>query len=200
MRCFVQISGQSINVPTSPISPELVSKGGEPKKAQLMETEAKSSGWELAQLNIARLREPLDSDLLKDFVANIERVNAEADRASGFIWRLKGEDGDATSIRAFEWDANGSAGVTVNLSTWDSIESLRNFVFSGDHVKIMRRRFEWFHKVSEMTTFLWWVPKGHIPTTAEAEAKLLEIRRSGPTPNVFTLQICFNHLGERMSH
>jgi hypothetical protein len=165
-----------------------------------METEAKKSGWELAQVNIARLREPLDSDLLKDFVANIEPVNAEADRASGFIWRLKGEDGDATPIRAFEWDANGSAGVTVNLSTWDSIESLRNFVFSGDHIKIMRRRFEWFHKVSEMTTVLWWVPKGHIPTTAEAEAKLIEIRNSGPTPNAFTLQICFNHLGERINH
>ena len=155
---------------------------------------------ELAQVNIARLREPLDSDLLKDFVEKIEPVNAEADRAAGFIWRLKEEDGDATAIRAFEWDTNGSAGVTVNLSTWDSIESLKNFVFSGDHVKIMRRRFEWFNKVSEMTTVLWWVPKGHIPTTAEAEAKLLEIRKSGPTPNAFTLQICFDQQGEKIRH
>ena len=55
---------------------------------------------ELAQVNIARLREPLASDLLKDFIANIEPVNAEADRAAGFIWRLKGEDGDATSSSA----------------------------------------------------------------------------------------------------
>jgi hypothetical protein len=56
----------------------------------------------LAQVNVARLREPLDSPLLADFVAALEPVNATADAAPGFIWRLQGDDGNATSVRAFE--------------------------------------------------------------------------------------------------
>jgi hypothetical protein len=155
----------------------------------------KMSNWELAQVNIARLLEPLESDLLKDFVANLEPVNAEADRAPGFVWRLKSEDEDATSIRAFEWDTNGSAGVLVNMSKWESIESLKQYVYKSTHVEVMRRRFEWFHKVAEATTVLWWVPKGHIPSTAEAEAKLLLLRESGPTAEAFTLRVCFDPSG-----
>lgn len=149
------------------------------------------SSWELAQVNIARMLEPLESELLKDFVANLDPVNAEADNAPGFIWRLKSEDGDATSIRAFEWDTNGSAGVLVNMSKWESLESLKDYVYKSGHVAVMRRRFEWFHKVAEATTVLWWVPAGHIPTTAEAEQKLLLLREAGPTPEAFTLRASF---------
>lgn len=149
------------------------------------------SSWELARVNIARLLEPLDSELLRDFVANLEPVNSEADNAPGFIWRLKSDDGDATTIRAFEWDENGSAGVLVNMSKWDSIQSLKDYVYKSGHVAVMRRRFEWFHKVAEATTVLWWVPAGHIPTTAEAEQKLLLLRKSAPTPEAFTLQKSF---------
>ncbi len=149
------------------------------------------SSWELAQVNIARMLEPLESELLKDFVANLDPVNAEADNAPGFIWRLKSEDGDATSIRAFEWDTNGSAGVLVNMSKWESLESLKDYVYKSGHVAVMRRRFEWFHKVAEATTVLWWVPAGHIPTTAEAEQKLLRLREAGPTPEAFTLRASF---------
>lgn len=154
------------------------------------------SKLELAQVNIARMLEPLESERLKDFVENLEPVNAIADSAPGFIWRLKTEDGDATSIKAFEWDEEGSAGVLVNMSKWESLEALRDFTFKTGHVEIMRRRFEWFHRVAVATTALWWVPAGHIPTTAEAEAKIRELREFGPTPRAFNLRTCFDAQGQ----
>ena len=74
----------------------------------------------LAQVNVARMREPLESPLLADFVAALEPVNAAADAAPGFLWRLQTEDGNVTSVQAFEWDLAGSAGVLVNMSVWQS--------------------------------------------------------------------------------
>ena len=74
----------------------------------------------LAQVNIARMREPLDSPLLADFAVALDPVNAAADAAPGFVWRLQTEDGNATAVHAFEWDQGGSAGVLVNMSVWAS--------------------------------------------------------------------------------
>jgi len=77
----------------------------------------------LAQVNIARMREPLDSPLLAGFVAALDPVNALADAAPGFVWRLQTEDGNATAVRSFEWDRAGSAGVLINMSVWESVET-----------------------------------------------------------------------------
>jgi hypothetical protein len=153
---------------------------------------------ELVQVNIARLIEPLDSKLLEDFVANLEPVNAEADKSPGFVWRLKSEEGDATSIKAFEWDVEDSAGVVVNMSKWESLEALKEYVYKSSHVDVMRRRFEWFHKVAVATTALWWVPEGHIPTIAEAEGKLRTLRNLGPTPEAFNLRVAFDRDGRQL--
>ncbi len=155
-------------------------------------TAVQSAGsWELAQVNIARLREPLDSAALADFMAALDPVNAEAESAPGFVWRLQAEDGNATSIQAFGWDESGSAGVIVNLSTWTSPEALRSYVYSGLHREILKRRREWFHHVAEATTALWWVPAGHRPTTAEAEDRVRSLRRFGPSATVFGLDGTF---------
>lgn len=157
------------------------------------------SQWELAQVNIARLIEPLDSERIADFIANLDPVNADADVAPGFIWRLKTEEGDATSIQAFEWDVLDTAGVIVNLSKWESIDALKTFMYQGKHVEMMKRRFEWFHKVAEATTALWWVPAGHIPSTDEAEQKVQQLRNLGSTPSAFNLRTMFSPTGEEIS-
>ena len=118
---------------------------------------------------------------LADFIAALDEVNAAGERAPGFRWRLQTEDGNATSIRAFEWDAGDSHGVIVNLTTWASVEDLAAFVFGAVHTPIMRRRRQWFAKVAVATTTLWWVPAGHRPTTGEAEDRLRHLRLHGPT-------------------
>jgi hypothetical protein len=144
--------------------------------------------YQLAQVNISRMKTPLDDPSFRDFVDNLEPVNALADGAPGFVWRLQTEDGDATSIRAFEADVHGTSGVLVNMSVWTSVQTLADFAFSPDHVAIMRRRREWFHHVREAMSVLWWVPAGYRPTTADAEEKLNHLRVHGPTPEAFTLK------------
>lgn len=148
--------------------------------------------YQLAQVNIARLRAPLDSPELIDFVSALDPVNASADLAPGFVWRLQTEDGDATGVRAFEWDTAGSAGIIVNLSVWRSIEELAAWVYGGLHRAVLRRRGEWFRRITEATVALWWVPAGHVPTTDEAEERVRHLRLHGPTPFAFTFRKTFD--------
>jgi len=145
----------------------------------------------LAQVNIGRLGEPLDSPALADFVAALDPVNALADAAPGFVWRLQTEDGNATAVRAFEWDAAGSAGVIVNMSVWESVDALATFVYSDEHRQVMRRRREWFERIPVAYTALWWIKRGTIPTTDDAEGKVRHLRAHGPTPAAFTLRMHF---------
>ena len=145
----------------------------------------------LAQVNVSRLIAPLDSPVLADFMAALDEVNAEADHAPGFVWRLQTEDGNATSVQAFGWDAAGSHGVIVNLTVWRDVEALADYVFGGRHVQIMRRRREWFARAAEATTALWWLPATSLPTTGDAEARVRLLRAQGPTPAAFTFRMHF---------
>jgi heme-degrading monooxygenase HmoA len=145
----------------------------------------------LAQVNMGRLRAPLESPELAGFVAALDPVNALADAAPGFVWRLQTEDGNATAIRAFEWDAADSAGAIVNMSVWESAEALAAFVYSDAHRQVLRRRREWFQPMTEAYTALWWIPRGTVPTTADAEDRVRHLRAHGPTPYAFTLRVHF---------
>ena len=156
------------------------------------------SGWQhdgmdyvLAQVNIGRLREPLDSPRLAGFVAALDPVNAAADGAPGFLWRLQTEDGDATAVRAFEWDEAGSAGVLVNMSVWESPEALAAFVYSDVHRAVLRQRRQWFEQMAEAYTTLWWIPRGTTPSTQDAEDRIRLLRAHGPTAQAFTLKMLF---------
>jgi len=144
------------------------------------------SNYEIAQLNIGIIRGPMDSPIMAEFAANLDRINALAERTPGFVWRLQTEEGNATAIRPFE-DEN----LLLNMSVWRDIESLSGYVYKSAHVEIMRRRREWFERMSEVFLVLWWVPKGHRPTVTEAIAKLEVLRRTGPSPEAFTFRNAF---------
>jgi hypothetical protein len=148
--------------------------------------------YHIAQVNIARLRAPLYSGELADFVASLAPVNASADRASGFVWRLQDEDGDSTSIRGFDWDIAQSAGVIVNMSVWETIEDLSDWVQGTMHRSVLLQRRKWFERVVEATTAIWWIPAGHEPTVVEAEARLMALRNQGPTEFAFTFRTIFD--------
>ena len=145
----------------------------------------------LAQVNIGRLRAPLDSAQLAGFMAALDPVNAVADAAHGFVWRLQTEAGNATAVRAFEWDQAGSAGVIMNMSVWESVEALAAFVYSEAHKRVLRRRREWFEPMAAAYTALWWVPRGGVPTTGDAEDRIRHLRAHGPTARAFTLRVHF---------
>jgi hypothetical protein len=137
----------------------------------------------IAQVNIALPRGPLDSPALAEFVSNLEPVNALADTAPGFVWRLEDETGDATSIRVFEDER-----LIINMSVWQSIEALWDFVYSGGHLEVMRRRREWMTRLAGAYMCLWWMPEGHLPDTTEARERLEHLERHGPTPQAFTFK------------
>jgi len=141
--------------------------------------------YELAQLNIAQMKAPLESPEMADFVANLERINALAEAAPGFVWRLQSEDGNATAFRPF------GASTLVNLSVWHSVESLSDYVFKSLHVEIMKRRKEWFERTPEVTTVLWWVPQGHRPDEHEAMQRLHTLRTLGPSAQAFGFKQSF---------
>jgi hypothetical protein len=147
---------------------------------------AADEGYQLAQLNIALPVEPLTSQRLAEFVALLEPVNAVADAAPGFVWRLQTEDGDATAVRAF-----GDDTLIVNMSVWESLDALAEFVFGGFHAEVMRRRREWFARLRDPYTVAWWVAAGERPTVADAEDRLACLRKHGPTPYAFTIQRSF---------
>jgi mannose-6-phosphate isomerase-like protein (cupin superfamily) len=142
--------------------------------------EPATPGYELAQLNVARMKGAKDSAVMKEFVASIDRVNALADAAPGFVWRPQAGEGDATALAALESD-----NVLVTLSVWRDLASLRNYVYESGHLEVLRRRREWFESLGEASIVLWWVPKGHRPTVEEALARLEQLRRSGPGPEAF---------------
>jgi hypothetical protein len=151
---------------------------------------------QLAQVNVARLRAPLDSDLLADFVAALDPVNALADAADGFVWRLQSEGGNATDVEGFRFDVGDSAGVIVNMSVWRDVAALADFVYSGEHLAVLRRRREWFERMDSAFTACWWVPAGHVPDVAEAEERVLHLRAHGAGAQAFTLQRPFSPAGE----
>ena len=145
----------------------------------------------MAQVNLARLLAPLDDPQLEDFVAGLDPVNAAADAAPGFVWRLQTDSGNATSIQAFTWDADGSAGVIVNLSVWVDLEHLRAFVYAPEHRAVLRRRREWFAPMADAYTACWWVPAGQRPTTQDAEQRVRHLRSNAPSAYAFDLRDSF---------
>ena len=145
--------------------------------------------YELAQLNIAVMREPLESPTMADFVDNLDRINALADAAPGFVWRLQSDDGNNTDNRPL------GDNVLVNISVWRDVQSLEHYVYRTAHVEIMRRRKEWFERMAEAFFVLWWVPAGHRPDVAEAARRLEMLRSLGPTPDAFSFRTAFGPPG-----
>ncbi|WP_031224861.1 DUF3291 domain-containing protein [Streptomyces roseochromogenus] len=145
-----------------------------------------AAAYDLAEVNIARLKFPLDSPQLKDFVDALDPVNATADAADGFVWRLRSDTGNATDIPVF-----GDEWLIINMSTWRDANALTAFMYQGQHRELLARRRDWFEKLEEAVTTLWWVPAGHRPTVAEAEDRLLHLRAHGATPYAFTLRTTF---------
>lgn len=140
----------------------------------------------IAQLNVARFRRPKDDPANAGFMDALDHVNAQADVADGFIWRLVGE-GDANDATAIEAVA-GDADFIVNLSVWRDVPSLEAFAYrQADHRAVLARRGEWFDAM-EPSLALWEVPEGHIPSVAEALDKLAEMGREGPNAAVFTFK------------
>lgn len=146
---------------------------------------------ELAQANIARMVAALDDPVMAGFVEQLEVINAVADRSPGFVWRLQTEAGDATAIRAFD-----DPRILFNMSVWESIDSLYDYVYRSQHATPMRERRRWFDPLDAPHLVLWWVRAGHRPGIDEARERLDRLVRLGPTPAAFTFRSAFTPNGD----
>ena len=144
------------------------------KKVQL-------SAHHLAQVNVAQAKADMESELMQGFVSRLDEINALAESAEGFIWRLKEDGGSATAIRVFDDPL-----LLINMSVWANLEALKHYVYKSLHVELIKDREVWFNKMGESHQALWWIPAGHIPSTEEARKKLEYIRKNGPSADAFT--------------
>ena len=142
--------------------------------------------YHLAQFNIARMRAPLTDPLMADFIAQLAPINALADQSPGFVWRLQSEGGDATNIRPY-----GDEPILVNMSVWESVEHLRDYVYRSAHTGALRDRKQWFEKFDGASYALWWIQVGQLPTVEEGKARLDYLHEHGETPYAFSFQHIF---------
>jgi hypothetical protein len=134
----------------------------------------------LAQFNIARLKHPLDDPRLADFVANLDRVNAVAERSQGFVWRLKDDSGNSTGIKAYKDPL-----VLINMSVWESAEALERYVWQTVHKRVYGRRQEWFEPMEGPHIAMWWIAVGEHPGAEEGRRRLEHLAAHGPSEHAF---------------
>lgn len=140
---------------------------------------------QIAQLNVARMKFEFDDPKMKEFIDRLDDINALADHAPGFVWRLQTDEGDATAIDFF------GADTLVNMSVWEDLASLHSYVYRSAHNEVMAQRKLWFDRVEAAYSVLWWVPAGHIPTIEEAAERLDLLREQGPGARAFTFKQSF---------
>jgi hypothetical protein len=135
---------------------------------------------QLAELNIARLLYPIEDPRVEAFASALDKVNGVAERMPGFIWRLKDDSGNATSVSAFDDPL-----VIVNMSVWKDIHTFENFVWNTVHKQFYARRAEWFSIMKMQHFVMWYVEDGHTPDLTEAKERLEHLNNNGNSDHAF---------------
>ena len=137
--------------------------------------------WQLAEINVARMKGVnINDPVMLEFTDNLERVNNLAEQSEGFIWRLKDESNNATSLNPYDDEQ-----VIINMSVWESIETLEKFVYKTFHTDFLKRRKEWFDAYGKAYTAMWWIPAGKFPCIKEGVDKLDYLQKNGASELVF---------------
>jgi Domain of unknown function (DUF3291) len=145
------------------------------------------TNYHLAQVNIGRVKAPIEDPLMAGFVARLDEINAIAEHSPGFVWRLQTSQGNATYFRPYPNDDR----ILINMSVWETVEALRHYVYKTAHAQLLRQRESWFEKFAGVYMALWWVPAGHRPGTDEATKRLAHLEKHGPTQFAFTFKQLF---------
>lgn len=134
--------------------------------------------YQLAQLNIACLKYPMDDPRMGSFLNQVDSVNNSAKAAPGFVWmQTDGDSAEESSVFGPKY--------LVNLSVWSNIKTLRDFTFGQPHLDVLKARTEWFDRMKSPHLVLWWILEGQFPSMAEARNRLLYLEQNGPSPVAF---------------
>lgn len=135
----------------------------------------------LAQINVATAKYDMAAPEMADFAAMLNVVNELAERTPGFVWRLKDDNGaGATGVRV-----DDNPRTIIQLSLWETPETLEHFVWKTVHAKVYNRKAEWFPHGTGPNLAFWWQPAGTVPTAMEAFARLQRLREQGPSLHAF---------------
>ncbi len=137
----------------------------------------------LAELNTGRLLVPTDDPKVADFMSNLDRVNGLGKRMPGFVWMMEGsgEPGRGNTDAKIDGDPQ----FISNLTVWEDVESLENFVWNTVHKQFYDRRAEWFEVMGDMHFVMWWVEAGHKPSLDEALGRLEYLKAHGDSEDAF---------------
>ena len=133
----------------------------------------------IAQINVARMIAPFDSSTMKEFRDFIDPINQLAESSPGFLWRYTNELED----ERIHFPDNY---IVVNISVWETVEDLHEFVYRTVHSYFIKSRKRWFHQLGHPHTALWWVDHGEIPDLSDGKQRLELLDNQGPTEKAFT--------------
>ena len=141
--------------------------------------------YQLAQLNVVKMKYAIDDPRMSGFFDRMDDINGLVDAAPGFVWRLQIDDDDVAAITFFGDDC------LPNMSVWENLASLHGFVYRSAHSEVMALRKQWFERMVESYSVLWWIAEGQLPALDEASERLECLRELGPSARAFTFKQAF---------
>lgn len=149
----------------------------------------------LAQFNIIRLKDHLDSPIVKEFRDFLAPVNQLAEESPGFVWRLKDDDGE--SAAAVETHYSDEL-IFVNMSVWINYEHLKAYTYQTVHSYFLKSRKKWSVEIEGQTAVMWYIKPGVIPSVLEAKEKLNLLNESGSSLEAFSMTDLYNPDGSKL--
>lgn len=151
--------------------------------------------YHLAQFNIIKLKDQIDSPVVKEFRDFLAPVNQLAEDSPGFIWRLKDEEGaSATDIETPYEDEL----IFVNMSVWTDYPSLKDYTYQTVHSYFLKSRKKWSDEIAGHKAVMWYIPAGTTPTVEEAKIKLDQLNEHGSSLEAFSMTDIYNSDGSKL--
>ncbi|NVB77907.1 MAG: DUF3291 domain-containing protein [Kofleriaceae bacterium] len=142
--------------------------------------------YQLAQANVAYALAAHDDPRMAEYMARLDEINQLADTSPGFVWRYLTDSRDPAQ-REFD-----DPRVLFNMSVWESIDALHAYTYRTGHAEVYAARKRWFADVKAVVgghaLAMWWIPRGELPTVADAQERLAAIVANGPTERAFTFK------------
>lgn len=149
----------------------------------------RNPNYYLIHANIAVAREALDHPIMADFVEIADEIDEIAHNSPGFV--AQPTPRDEGSIFKGKY--------LLNLSIWDTVESLRDFTYSNAHKLALTRREDWFIQGERYNYVLYWSQRESLPTEKEIKARIDYLRFKGPSPYAFTFDEAYS-LEDALDH
>ena len=144
------------------------------------------SAYYLAQANVAYAIAPTNDPRLAEYMVRLDEINQLADTSPGFVWRY------LTDSRDMQQREFNDPYVLFNMSVWESIDALHAYTYRTAHAEVYAARRKWFVDekavVGGHALAMWWIPRGKLPSVADAKERLAWITAEGPSERAFTFK------------